>query len=63
MIEKETTLSRRKALQIGAAAAGVTLLPGTRRASAQETTVTFWNSTFSVEDASDKTRPLEDFYP
>lgn len=60
----ETTLSRRKALQLGAAAAGVTLLPGSaRRASAQNTTVKFWNSTFGVEDANDKTRPLEDFYP
>ena len=59
----DTKLSRRKALQIGAAAAGVSLLPGARRARAQETTVTFWNSTFNVEDASDKTRPLEDFYP
>jgi hypothetical protein len=36
----DTTLSRRKALQVGAAAAGLTLLPA-RRASAQDKTITF----------------------
>jgi raffinose/stachyose/melibiose transport system substrate-binding protein len=59
----ETTLSRRKALQVGAAAAGLTLLPGTRLAAAQETTVTFWNpGVLMVTDPSDKAKKPEDFY-
>jgi raffinose/stachyose/melibiose transport system substrate-binding protein len=58
----ETTLSRRKVLQIGAAAAGVTLLPDMRRASAQDATVTFWNTTFPMEDPIDKAKRPEDFY-
>ncbi len=59
----DATLSRRKALQLGAAAAGLTLLPGTRRAAAQETTVTFWNpGILMVQDPSDKTKTNDDFY-
>lgn len=58
----QTHLSRRKALQLGAATAGLTLLPGARRASAQETTITFWNSTFPTVDPNDKAKKLEDFY-
>jgi raffinose/stachyose/melibiose transport system substrate-binding protein len=56
------TLSRRKALQLGAAAAGLTLLPGTRRAAAQDATITFWNTTFPMEDPIDKAKRPEDFY-
>ena len=60
----ESTLSRRKALQIGAATAGLSLLPSWRRAGAQETTVTFWNISgiYEVEDPNDKTKKPEDFY-
>lgn len=58
----DTTLNRRKALQLGAAAAGLTLLPGTRRAAAQDTTITFWNTTFPMEDPIDKAKRPEDFY-
>jgi raffinose/stachyose/melibiose transport system substrate-binding protein len=60
----DTTLSRRKALQIGAAAAGLTLLPSRRRAAAQAQTVTFWNISgiYEVEDPNDKTKKPEDFY-
>ena len=58
----ETTISRRRALQLGAAAAGTALLPGARRARAQETTITFWNSTFPTVDPNDKANRLEDFY-
>ena len=51
------TLNRRKALQLGGAAAGLTLLPGARRAAAQETTVTFWNpEVLMVTDPSDKAK-------
>ncbi len=59
----DTTLSRRKALQVGAAAAGLTLLPA-RRASAQDKTITFWNlaGIYDVEDPNDKTKKPEDFY-
>jgi raffinose/stachyose/melibiose transport system substrate-binding protein len=58
-----TTFSRRKALQLGAAAAGVTLLPGSaRRARAQDATITFWNTTFPMEDPIDKAKKPEDFY-
>jgi len=60
----DSVLSRRKALQIGAgAAAGLTLLPS-RRASAQEKTVTYWNISgiYEVEDPNDKTKKPEDFY-
>jgi raffinose/stachyose/melibiose transport system substrate-binding protein len=58
-----TTFSRRKALQLGAAAAGATLLPGnTRRARAQDATITFWNTTFPMEDPIDKAKKPEDFY-
>lgn len=60
----ETTISRRKALQVGAAAAGLTLLPGARRARAQAKTVTFWNITgiYDVEDPMNKAKKPEDFY-
>lgn len=60
----DTKLSRRQAMQIGAAAAGLTLLPGVRRAAAQETTITFWNiaGIYDVEDPNDKTKKPEDFY-
>src|SRR5688572_21343265 len=58
----DTTLNRRKALQLGAAAAGLTLLPGTRRAAAQDATITFWNTTFPMEDPIDKAKRPEDFY-
>ncbi len=60
----DSVLSRRKALQLGAgAAAGLTLLPS-RRASAQEKTVTYWNISgiYEVEDPNDKTKKPEDFY-
>jgi raffinose/stachyose/melibiose transport system substrate-binding protein len=57
-----TTLTRRQALQVGAAAAGLTLLPGTRRAAAQDATITFWNTTFPMEDPIDKAKRPEDFY-
>jgi raffinose/stachyose/melibiose transport system substrate-binding protein len=57
------TLTRRKALQFGAATAGLTLLPGTRRAAAQETTITFWNpDIYPTQDPIDKAKRLEDFY-
>lgn len=60
----DSTLSRRKALQMGAAAAGLTLLPGTRRVAAQEKTITYWNiqGIYDVEDPNDKTKKPEDFY-
>ena len=58
----DTTLNRRQALQLGAAAAGLTLLPGTRRAAAQDATITFWNTTFPMEDPIDKAKRPEDFY-
>jgi raffinose/stachyose/melibiose transport system substrate-binding protein len=57
----DTRFNRRKAMQLGTAA-GLTLLPGMRRASAQETTVTFWNSTYANVDPNDKAKKLEDFY-
>jgi raffinose/stachyose/melibiose transport system substrate-binding protein len=59
----DTALSRRKALLIGAAAAGLTLLPA-RRASAQDKMITFWNlaGIYDVEDPNDKTKKPEDFY-
>jgi raffinose/stachyose/melibiose transport system substrate-binding protein len=60
----ETTFSRRKALQAGAAAAGLTLLPGARRARAQAKTVTFWNlaGIYEVEDSLNKAKRPEEFY-
>ncbi len=58
----DSRLSRRQALQIGAAAVGLTLLPGARRASAQDTTITFWNTLFPMEDPNDKAKRPEDFY-
>jgi raffinose/stachyose/melibiose transport system substrate-binding protein len=58
-----TTLSRRKAVQLGAAVAGATLLPGSaQRARAQDATITFWNTTFPMEDPVDKAKRPEDFY-
>ncbi|MFN8594162.1 MAG: extracellular solute-binding protein [Thermomicrobiales bacterium] len=63
MIMTMTPLSRRKVMQVGAAAAGLTLLPSSRRTRAQDTTVTFWNpGILMVEDPSDKTKKPEDFY-
>lgn len=58
----DNTLSRRKALQFGAAAAGLTLLPGTRRAAAQDATITFWNTNYPLVDPNDKAKKPEDFY-
>src|SRR5687768_3658959 len=58
----DTTLNRRQALQLGAAAAGLTLLHGRRRAAAQDATITFWNTTFPLEDPIDKAKRPEDFY-
>jgi raffinose/stachyose/melibiose transport system substrate-binding protein len=60
----DTTLSRRKAVQLGAAAAGWTILPRARAAAAQETTITYWNiaGVYDVEDPVDKTKKPEDFY-
>jgi len=59
----DATLTRRQTLQLGAVTAGLTLLPGARRASAQETTITFWNAgILTTEDANDKAKKLEDFY-
>ncbi len=58
----DATLNRRKALQLGAATAGLTLLPGTRRAAAQDATITFWNTTFPMEDPIEKAKRPEDFY-
>jgi raffinose/stachyose/melibiose transport system substrate-binding protein len=59
----ETTLSRRKALQLGAATAGLILLPGTRRAAAQDVAITFWNpDIYPTTDPNDKAKRLEDFY-
>jgi raffinose/stachyose/melibiose transport system substrate-binding protein len=60
----DTTLTRRKALQLGAATAGLTVLPRARRAAAQETTITFWNiaGLYDVEDPTNKTKKPEDFY-
>jgi raffinose/stachyose/melibiose transport system substrate-binding protein len=60
----DTTLSRRKALQLGAATAGLTLVSGTRRAAAQNKTVTFWNieGIYDVQDPNNKTKKPEDFY-
>jgi raffinose/stachyose/melibiose transport system substrate-binding protein len=59
----DTTLSRRKALQVGAATAGLTLLPAWH-ASARGKTITFWNiaGIYDVEDPNDKTKKPEDFY-
>ena len=57
----DTKLNRRQAMQLGAAA-GLTHLPGRRRAAAQGTTITFWNSTFPTVDPNDKGKKLEDFY-
>jgi raffinose/stachyose/melibiose transport system substrate-binding protein len=58
----DTKLNRRHALQFGAVAAGLTLLPGVRRAAAQDATITFWNTTFPMEDPIDKAKRPEDFY-
>ena len=59
----DTTLSRRKALQVGAVTAGLTLLPAWR-ASAQDKTITFWNlaGIYDLDDPNDKTKKPEDFY-
>lgn len=61
-----TRLSRRRAVQVGAAAglaAGFAARPASRRARAQERTITFWNpNTYAVQDPNDKTRAPEDFY-
>jgi raffinose/stachyose/melibiose transport system substrate-binding protein len=57
-----TKLNRRHALQLGAATAGLTLLLGPHRAAAQEATITFWNTTFPMEDPIDKAKRPEDFY-
>jgi raffinose/stachyose/melibiose transport system substrate-binding protein len=57
----DSRINRRKALQLGVAT-GLTLLPGTRRAAAQETPIKFWNSTFPTVDPNDKAKKLEDFY-
>jgi raffinose/stachyose/melibiose transport system substrate-binding protein len=40
----------------------LTLLPGTRHAAAQDATITFWNTTFPMEDPIDKAKWPEDFY-
>ena len=58
----DTKLNRRHALQLGAAAAGLTLLHGPRLAAAQDATITFWNTTFPMEDPIDKAKRPEDFY-
>jgi raffinose/stachyose/melibiose transport system substrate-binding protein len=59
----DSALSRRKALQLGTAT-GLALLSGSRRAAAQEKTVTYWNISgiYEVEDPNDKTKKPEDFY-
>ena len=58
----DSSLSRRKALQLAAATAGLTLFPGTRRARAQDATITFWNTTYPIIDPNDKAKKPEDFY-
>jgi raffinose/stachyose/melibiose transport system substrate-binding protein len=60
----DTSLSRRKAVQLGAAAAGLAVLPRARAARAQETTITFWNiaGLYDVEDPTNKTKKPEEFY-
>ncbi|HEU5430600.1 MAG TPA: hypothetical protein VFU81_03000, partial [Thermomicrobiales bacterium] len=57
-------VSRRAALQLGAAVAGAALLPAPRRrASAQGKTLTFWNpGIYPTQDPNDKTKPLDAFY-
>jgi raffinose/stachyose/melibiose transport system substrate-binding protein len=57
-------VSRRTALQLGAAAAGTALLPGAwRGAVAQSKTLTLWNpGIFPTQDPNDKTKPVDAFY-
>src|SRR5438045_401176 len=59
----ETRFSRRQVVQLGVAA-GLALLPGSRRATAQGKTVTFWNiaGIYDVEDPVNKTKKPEEFY-
>lgn len=58
-----TRWDRRKFVQAGTLTAGVTLFPAITRVGAQDNVeITFWNSTLPVEDPSDKTKALEDFY-
>jgi raffinose/stachyose/melibiose transport system substrate-binding protein len=57
-----TPVSRRKALQLGAVSAGLTLLPGVRPVRAQDATITYWNTTYPIIDPNDKAKKPEDFY-
>ncbi len=59
---KNPMLSRRDALKIGGAAAGVMLLPSGLNAAADDVTVTFWNGGFTADDPSDKTKSKDQFY-
>jgi len=58
----DMTYSRRRILQGAAGAAGLTFLPGARRAAAQDVTVKYWNTVYQLEDPNDKTKKPEDFY-
>jgi ABC-type glycerol-3-phosphate transport system substrate-binding protein len=55
-------LSRRDTLKIGGAAAGAALLPKARSARAADTTLTFWNGTYSFQDPADKSKDTSQFY-
>src|SRR4051795_6918070 len=58
----DTMLSRRRALQIGAGAVGLALVPDVHNAAAQDLTLTYWNTTYPLQDPNDKTKKPEDFY-
>ena len=59
----DTTSSRRRILQGAAGAVGLALLPGARRAAAQDVTVKFWNGgIYPLSDPNDKAKKPEDFY-
>lgn len=60
---RRAQFTRRQVIQAGAATAGVMFFPAKATVGAQDDIeIVFWNSTLPVEDSSDKTKALEDFY-
>lgn len=60
---RRNQFTRRHVIQAGAATAGVMFFPARAGVGAQDNIeITFWNSTLPIEDPSDKTKKLEDFY-